>query len=150
MKFCKNCGTLGRGDKLKLQHMKYCQPGLQEGESGFLLDGRLPELEHEQFRAMLRIIGGNEKPLKPLPEDEEDSQREDTVSDSLSNISSSAGKEELDQEQQSSQVSFGQKSHISSSNNLQISTSPLQRMETPGNDDEDAEENAQAPRHTTQ
>ena len=42
MKFCANCGILGRMDNLRKYHMKFCQPDLAPGESGFLLDGQLP------------------------------------------------------------------------------------------------------------
>ena len=119
MKFCAFCGIFGRGDKLKLQHMKGCQPGLQDDESGFLKNGQLPELDVENFRAMLRIMGGEEKPRKPIPVEKITLPPEDTISESLDNISSRSSKNGQDQERPSSQVSFCQKSHISSSSNFQ-------------------------------
>jgi len=143
MKFCGFCGIFGRGDKLKLQHIKGCQPGLDKDESGFLKNGQVPELDVENFRAMLRIMGACEKPPKPALIAETTEQPEDTVSESVNNISSRSSKDEQDQERPSSQVSFCQKSHISSNSNFQTPGSLFQPMETPGNDagdDRDAEE----------
>ena len=64
-KMCCKCGTLGRFDNLKGKHFPKCQPNLEKWESGYLLDGQLPERNHEDFRMMLKLMGVSEKARKP-------------------------------------------------------------------------------------
>ena len=56
-KFCSECGIFARADNLKLQHFYYCQPQLQRGQSGFLMNDQLPESNHEDFHMLLKILG---------------------------------------------------------------------------------------------
>ena len=56
-KCCRRCGKPGRSDLLAKNHIPECQPSLPEGETGFLLVYELPEIELEQFKMNMRIIG---------------------------------------------------------------------------------------------
>ena len=88
MKFCANCGILGRMDNLRKYHMKFCQPDLAPAESGFLLDGQLPNFNVQDFRAILRMAGcsvmGSETPQQQhtevFPNDTESEDSGDDVS----------------------------------------------------------------------
>ena len=57
MKFCQQCGILGRSDNLGDTHIPICQPGLKRGATGFLMCGQYSKLDVENFRIKLRLIG---------------------------------------------------------------------------------------------
>ena len=48
-KACAKCGHVDRQDNFKKKHFNQCQPDLQEGNSGFLKMGEVPETNAEQW-----------------------------------------------------------------------------------------------------
>ena len=50
---------------LRAQHFKDCQPHLEDGESGFLRNGELPDRYPEDFKMVMSLIGMSEKSPKP-------------------------------------------------------------------------------------
>jgi len=99
-----------------------------------------PETGKEDFRATLRILGGSEKKKKTQQTCQEEDDPDYTISDSLSEISKMSSKRSGEEDQVFSQESFGPTSQMSSSNNLQITLSPITKMETPDEDDAAAED----------
>jgi len=61
LKFCKRCGLLDKVSNLRLRHFRTCQPELEDGESGFLRNGKLPDIREEEFRMVLSVIGSSVK-----------------------------------------------------------------------------------------
>jgi len=49
---------------MTMSHFPYCQPDLEDDESGFLRVGRLPERNVEDFHMLLNLIGIPVKPKK--------------------------------------------------------------------------------------
>ena len=93
--------------------MKKCQRDLDPDETGFLLDGQLPEINVEDFKATLRIIGGSEKKQRPPKVDHDSGEASETISDACSEVSKFSTKLRQSQEDCQSQQSFGPSSNIS-------------------------------------
>ena len=110
MKFCKKCGLFQRQDVLKKNHFKFCQPDKLKEESGFLLDGQIPEENVTEFRATLKILGGCEKVLKKRKSHKEEPAIEDTLSDYMEEICELLSKKSANADDIYSQESFGQTS----------------------------------------
>ena len=57
-KFCKNCAFYTRKETLKRHHLAHCQPLLKAYEDGFVEVGKLPVLNHDEFKAKLALLTG--------------------------------------------------------------------------------------------
>jgi len=111
--------------------MKKCQRDLDPDETGFLLDGQLPEINVEDFKATLRIIGGSEKKQRPPKVDHDSGEASETISDACSEVSKFSTKLRQSQEDCQSQQSFGPSSNISTNSKVRVSLSPHSSKEIP-------------------
>jgi hypothetical protein len=50
---------------MKHDHFPFCQPNLEDCESGYLANNEVPERNEEDFKMMLKLMGVSEKPQKP-------------------------------------------------------------------------------------
>ena len=116
---------------LKKHHFKFCQPLLDDDDSGFLLNGQLPELNVDDFKATIRILGGEEE--TPVVTDLPDVEvyANETISDLLSEISRRSSNRDAAEEKYYSQDSFGPTPSMSCSSNSRLDQTPRSRKETP-------------------
>jgi len=110
--------------------MKTCQSGRDPNETGFLLDGQLPEENVDNFLKTLRIIGGTTKKQKPANEDQGSIKSEGTISDSIDEIINYTAQRKKQDDDCTSETSFGQTSMISSSNQPALGFTSQSKVET--------------------
>jgi hypothetical protein len=70
---------MDRAANLRPKHFKHCQRNLADDESGFLKNGQLPETNIDEFLMLMRIMGIDEKVLKPVKNQGTHSEQEQSM-----------------------------------------------------------------------